>query len=234
MGNAASSDSPEVANCVAELEKLKDTSHVVNKENGTSEVNHLAKMVLACTLEEFLALFWEDEAQHVRFLENEIKETNISITPFVRVPGVEGGGDVSKVQMQRTVSVHHPLPIQLPWLPLVIQNACLQTISFDRATGEVRIYERSCVSAIPFCEPIVTAAWLLTEREGALECEVTLAWECEGAPRPLSTLFSPPPLCFLLSSCPLLAAPFLTTPHIPHTHTPYTLPPLPFLPIHPP
>ena len=197
MGNAASGDEEQqqetMGKCVAELEALQSTTPLVDTEkNGTSEVNHLAKFTLACTLQEFLMLFWEDEAQHVKFLETEINETNINITPYACI---EGQQQSDTVDMQRTVSVCHPLPIQLPWLPLTIQNACAQTVSFDKATGEVRIFERSRVSAIPFCEPVVTASWRLVELGGQLDCEVTLSWECEGSPSSLLPL--PPSLSAL-------------------------------------
>ena len=55
--------------------------------------------------------------------------------------------------MQRSVSAWHPLPIQLPWLPLLIRNKCVQTISFDHATDRLMIVERSAVNGIPFVEP---------------------------------------------------------------------------------
>ena len=82
--------------------------------------------------------------------------------------------------MHRTVGVSHPLPIQLPWLPLSIKNSCHQTISYDASTRETKIRERSKVSTIPFCEPIVEATWRIKEEAGPrLVCEVTLSWECE-------------------------------------------------------
>ena len=206
MGNATSGgdmDEEQVADCVKELEALQGTEAEENKtKNGTQAYNHLAKFTLDCTLQEFLLLFWEDEEQHVRFLEEKIFENNIHITPWLpleaAVPDTaskeaktEAEGDsppttnpdpAAPACLQRTVSVCHPLPIQLPWLPLVVQNACRQRISYGKANPrEIRIFERSKVSAIPFCEPIVTASWVVTEEDECVVCEVTLSWECEGS-----------------------------------------------------
>lgn len=142
----------------------------------------LAKFGMLCDQREFVHLYWDDEPQHVTFLTDCMKEGGIDITPWVAL-GDAGSGP--SLTMQRSVSAWHPLPIQLPWLPLMIRNKCVQTVSYNRQTNLLHIIERSAVNGIPFVQPYVIATWTIAERaatgQGAgskqLDIHVGLSWE---------------------------------------------------------
>ena len=128
---------------------------------------NLANFTLPCGMSAFLRLFWEAQPQHVDFLTTKLNETGIVMTPW---EPKTAGADVSAgaVALGRSVSVLHPLPIQLPWLPLHIQNRCDQRVSYNVKTQphQLTIVERSAVNGIPFVQPYVICTWTIMERQG--------------------------------------------------------------------
>lgn len=141
----------------------------------------LAKFGMLCDQREFIHLYWDDERQHEVFLTDCMKEGGIDITPW---SALGDAGSAPSLVMQRSVSAWHPLPIQLPWLPLMIRNKCVQTVSYNRQTNVLSIVERSAVNGIPFVQPYVIATWTIAERavsgQGVptqLDIHVGLSWE---------------------------------------------------------
>lgn len=119
-----------------------------------------ANFSLQCSLREFIFLFWENEEQHVDFLSTKLMETEIVITKWDHD---KAATNVLK-SASRTVSVMHPLPIQLPWLPLHIQNRCHQTIKYtNQNSSSLTIVERSAINGIPFVQPYLICTWNITE-----------------------------------------------------------------------
>lgn len=157
--------------------------------------SHCGSFNLPCDLREFIFLFWEDEQQHVDFLERAMNETNINISPWSlgereEKSEVNGnswlGGtffddtdntvvvkdnddqDKDKVSLWRTVEVDHPLPVldYLPWIPASVKNNCKQTITYhSQSPNRLTVEERSVVTAIPWVTPIIAAIWTVEQRE---------------------------------------------------------------------
>ena len=146
--------------------------------------NHCSAITLPCGLQEFVCLFFEDKAQHISFLETDMKETNINITDWEEIAGEgEGEGTSTARCRQRTVSVDHPLPVVemlwLPWLlPASVRNSCRQTLSWDPAQPtKLSLRERSVVTAVPIVEPVLCAIWSVEEvNPGELKISVDLSF----------------------------------------------------------
>ena len=166
--------------------------HKMGTSQGSTAAN-LANFSLECGLDEFLHLFWECEPQHIDFLTGKLKETGIVITPWVQT--AEGGATTDEGQQQssfaRSVSVLHPLPIQLPWLPLHIQNKCVQKVAHVPASQprQVVVVERSAVNGIPFVQPYLIVAWSVIERRSGstsgidsacVDVEVNISYEYDA------------------------------------------------------
>lgn len=127
---------------------------------------------LDCDLQTFVRLYWEGEEQHVDFLSTKLGETGIEITKW-------------KMSVERSpsreVKALHPLPIQLPWLPLHITNRCQQTLNFSATRpNELRVVERSAVNGIPFVQPYLIVTWTILfkkEPTASLDITVDIAFE---------------------------------------------------------
>lgn len=127
---------------------------------------------LKCDLQTFVRLYWEGEEQHVDFLTTKLGETGIEITKWKMA---------DRGWPTREVKALHPLPIQLPWLPLHITNRCKQTLTFTAAKpNELKVVERSAVNGIPFVQPYLIVTWTIIAKQeptASLDITVDIAFE---------------------------------------------------------
>lgn len=154
--------------------------------------NRLVAFDLACSIIEFVELFWNDWKWHEEFVKEVVHESIVSHEDWSKDNNVVNDSsdnkDVLCVSFSRLLETNHPLPISLPWLPVHVANSLKQTIKITYCSKlperfyQIEIFEESLVKGIPLIDPKVCTHWVLKEfvndhDEDMLNIKIYLSFE---------------------------------------------------------
>jgi hypothetical protein len=112
----------------------------------SSPINNLTEIDIDVSLKKFLEIAWEKGDFLKVFLEVEQHEQEVNITDWKDI-----SVSLNTVKYERIVSSLHPLPLQLPWLPLSIKSSNVQTMEYDSIKNLLRIKELSTIKGNISC-----------------------------------------------------------------------------------
>ena len=81
----------------------------------------VGKYSLSISLKNYVALFWESDFVG-RLNTDKLQEVDVTLTPWEEASSNRSG---VTLLFKRLMKSAHPLPVQLPWLPLFVQTIVL-------------------------------------------------------------------------------------------------------------
>jgi hypothetical protein len=112
----------------------------------SSTIINLADIDIDVSLKKFLEIAWEKGDFLKVFLEVEQHEQEVNITNWKDI-----SVSLNTVKYERIVNSLHPLPLQLPWLPLSVKSSNVQTMEYDSIENLLRIKELSTIKGNISC-----------------------------------------------------------------------------------